>query len=319
LLELRCALSRNTNTFSGETTSNDKAITWCAHAGRERARSDHLTRSTRAPWPLLTAATARSQPQSHKVPPHAYEPSPVAFGQMEPWYIGSTGAVTPYYLKYGTGYDKNKRGFWYRNESVLRRANGEVYPLYASAGKPHDLFVLKQAKQDWSSSRRGQGDWGEPPKGKGGGKPKRPSAEYYDPWHADAAARFGVPALAKKPAAAGAPQITRCEFDGEVLRVDWNDDAGDGAEWTIEYAPTWWPAAFQTTVGAKGATLRFPDGGDAALQGTVEVRVRRGAACSEWRLAGQPCARPHSLQRPSHKHADGTPKVRLAATTSANC
>ena len=31
----------------------------------------------------------------------------------------------------------------YRNEATLRRASGEVLPLYAGANAPHDLYVLK--------------------------------------------------------------------------------------------------------------------------------------------------------------------------------
>ena len=59
----------------------------------------------------------------------------------------------------------------YRNEATLRRASGEVLPLYAGANAPHDLYVLKDGKKDWVGSGRSKGpdgktlvNWGEAPR-----------------------------------------------------------------------------------------------------------------------------------------------------------
>ena len=56
---------------------------------------------------------------------------------------------------------------------------------------------------------------------------------YYDALHA-----YGTAHLARQPKKPGAPRITRCEFDGERLSVDWAGE--ENGPWTLEYAPTWW-------------------------------------------------------------------------------
>lgn len=223
----------------------------------------------------------------------------------------ATGA----YLKYGIGPGhQTNRGFWYRNDSLLSK-DGVAYPVYAAAKNPHALFVLKDRAAEWPSEQRKRGNWGDTSFAKSKGVKSKAAApsEYFHPWQQEHEARYGESA---KPAKVVTPRITRCEFDGEVLRVEWND-ASKATEWVLEYAPTWWPAAYETTVSSKSATLRFPDGGADALDGTVEVRIK-GAAFSDWRLAGQPCAQPYSMPRVSQRFGDGVPKIRLADTTAAN-
>ena len=226
-----------------------------------------------------------------------------------------------------------------------------AYPVYAAAKNPHALFVLKDRAAEWPSEQRKRGNWGDTSFAKSKGVKSKAAApsEYFHPWQQEHEARYGESA---KPAKVVTPRITRCEFDGEVLRVEWND-ASKATEWVLEYAPTWWPAAYETTVSppnrasllysslllnvdhespeapiltgapiltqvsSKSATLRFPDGGADALDGTVEVRIK-GAAFSDWRLAGQPCAQPYSMPRVSQRFGDGVPKIRLADTTAAN-